>query len=169
MGQRQPWRTLQNDSEVQARYLNSVQHRQHSICHVPASLVARATVNTHLPCSARPCNCTASCPTFPQEARFDRHFVRDLQWSRHQLEELAERRFMAAQVRPVCCGDKLVVVWWCGGVCVWGGRGPLPGHTGQLVLADLHMAVGRVGRQAGKHAGSSYCSQALFPPQLSRI
>lgn len=34
----------------------------------------------------------------PQEARFDRHFVRDLQWSRHQLEELAERRFMAAQV-----------------------------------------------------------------------
>ena len=33
-----------------------------------------------------------------QEARFDRHFVRDLQWSRHQLEELAERRFMAAQM-----------------------------------------------------------------------
>ena len=33
----------------------------------------------------------------PQEARFDRHFVRDLTWSRHQLEELAERRFMAAQ------------------------------------------------------------------------
>ena len=27
-----------------------------------------------------------------QEARFDRHFVRDLTWSRHQLEELAERR-----------------------------------------------------------------------------
>lgn len=34
-----------------------------------------------------------------QEARFDRHFVRDLQWSRHQLEELAERRFMAAQMQ----------------------------------------------------------------------
>ncbi|PRW57534.1 hypothetical protein C2E21_3791 [Chlorella sorokiniana] len=33
-----------------------------------------------------------------KEARFDRHFVRDLQWSRHQLEELAERRFMAAQM-----------------------------------------------------------------------
>ena len=32
-----------------------------------------------------------------QEARFDRHFVRDLTWSRHQLEELAERRFVAAQ------------------------------------------------------------------------
>ena len=32
-----------------------------------------------------------------QEARFDRHFVRDLTWSRHQLEELAERRFIAAQ------------------------------------------------------------------------
>lgn len=32
-----------------------------------------------------------------KEARFDRHFVRDLQWSRHQLEELAERRFRAAQ------------------------------------------------------------------------
>lgn len=32
-----------------------------------------------------------------KEARFDRHFVRDLTWSRHQLEELAERRFMAAQ------------------------------------------------------------------------
>ena len=30
-------------------------------------------------------------------ARFDRHFVRDLTWSRHQLEELANRRFMAAQ------------------------------------------------------------------------
>ncbi len=34
--------------------------------------------------------------TTPQ-ARFDRHFVRDLVWSRHQLEELAERRFRAAQ------------------------------------------------------------------------
>lgn len=33
-----------------------------------------------------------------KEARFDRHFVRDLVWSRHQLEELAERRFRAAQV-----------------------------------------------------------------------
>ncbi|GLC35414.1 hypothetical protein PLESTB_000567000 [Pleodorina starrii] len=32
-----------------------------------------------------------------KEARFDRHFVRDLVWSRHQLEELAERRFRAAQ------------------------------------------------------------------------
>lgn len=31
------------------------------------------------------------------QARFDRHFVRDLTWSRHQLEELAERRFRAAQ------------------------------------------------------------------------
>jgi hypothetical protein len=29
-------------------------------------------------------------------ARFDRHFVRDLRWSRQQLEELAERRFLAA-------------------------------------------------------------------------
>ena len=38
-------------------------------------------------------------PPPPQEARFDRHFVRDLQWSRHQLEELAERRFMAAQMQ----------------------------------------------------------------------
>ncbi|KFM26540.1 hypothetical protein F751_2127 [Auxenochlorella protothecoides] len=33
-----------------------------------------------------------------KEARFDRHFVRDLTWSRHQLEELAERRFLAAQL-----------------------------------------------------------------------
>jgi hypothetical protein len=32
-----------------------------------------------------------------KEARFDRHFVRDLTWSRHQLEELAKRRFIAAQ------------------------------------------------------------------------
>jgi len=32
-----------------------------------------------------------------REARFDRHFVRDLTWSRFQLEELAERRFLAAQ------------------------------------------------------------------------
>jgi hypothetical protein len=32
-----------------------------------------------------------------REARFDRHFVRDLNWSRFQLENLAERRFMAAQ------------------------------------------------------------------------
>lgn len=32
-----------------------------------------------------------------REARFDRHFVRDMMWSRHQLEELAERRFAAAQ------------------------------------------------------------------------
>lgn len=37
-------------------------------------------------------------PNPPQEARFDRHFVRDLTWSRHQLEELAERRFLAAQL-----------------------------------------------------------------------
>lgn len=29
----------------------------------------------------------------PFQARFDRHFVRDLTWSRHQLEELAERRW----------------------------------------------------------------------------
>lgn len=34
-----------------------------------------------------------------REARFDRHFVRDLTWSRFQLEELAERRFLAAQRR----------------------------------------------------------------------
>ncbi|GMH35468.1 hypothetical protein BSKO_03336 [Bryopsis sp. KO-2023] len=33
-----------------------------------------------------------------KEARFDRHFVRDLTWSRHQLEELAERRYRAAQL-----------------------------------------------------------------------
>lgn len=32
------------------------------------------------------------------QARFDRHHVRDLTWSRHQLEELAERRFVAAQL-----------------------------------------------------------------------
>jgi energy-coupling factor transporter ATP-binding protein EcfA2 len=32
-----------------------------------------------------------------KEARFDRHFVRDLVWSRFQLEELAKRRFLAAQ------------------------------------------------------------------------
>jgi hypothetical protein len=38
-----------------------------------------------------------------KEARFDRHFVRDLVWSRHQLEELAERRFRAAQVCYMCC------------------------------------------------------------------
>ena len=37
------------------------------------------------------------CILLLQEARFDRHFVRDLTWSRHQLEELAERRFVAAQ------------------------------------------------------------------------
>ena len=37
-------------------------------------------------------------PKLPLQARFDRHFVRDLTWSRHQLEELAERRFRAAQV-----------------------------------------------------------------------
>lgn len=40
-------------------------------------------------------------PFVPQEARFDRHHVRDLQWSRHQLEELAERRFMAAQMEQL--------------------------------------------------------------------
>ena len=33
-----------------------------------------------------------------REARFDRHFVRDLTWSRFQLEDLAERRFTAAQL-----------------------------------------------------------------------
>ncbi|KAA8491917.1 hypothetical protein FVE85_8399 [Porphyridium purpureum] len=33
-----------------------------------------------------------------KEARFDRHFVRDLTWSRHQLADLAERRFRAAQL-----------------------------------------------------------------------
>ena len=39
----------------------------------------------------------AAAPGGVQEARFDRHFVRDLTWSRHQLEQLAERRFIAAQ------------------------------------------------------------------------
>lgn len=34
-----------------------------------------------------------------KDARFDRHFVREMVWSRHQLEELAERRFQAAQDR----------------------------------------------------------------------
>lgn len=41
-----------------------------------------------------------------KEARFDRHFVRDLTWSRHQLEQLAQRRFEAArmqsQVTAIC-------------------------------------------------------------------
>jgi len=32
-----------------------------------------------------------------REARFDRHFVRDLTWSRFQLQDLAERRFLSAQ------------------------------------------------------------------------
>jgi len=32
-----------------------------------------------------------------KEARFDRHFVRDLSWSRFQLQDLAERRFLSAQ------------------------------------------------------------------------
>eukprot|EP01025_Chloroclados_australasicus_P059912 TRINITY_DN7613_c0_g1_i2.p4 TRINITY_DN7613_c0_g1~~TRINITY_DN7613_c0_g1_i2.p4 ORF type:complete len:154 (-),score=14.71 TRINITY_DN7613_c0_g1_i2:26-487(-) len=36
-----------------------------------------------------------------KEARFDRHFVRDLEWSRHQLEQLAERRFQAAQTYSI--------------------------------------------------------------------
>jgi energy-coupling factor transporter ATP-binding protein EcfA2 len=35
--------------------------------------------------------------TVVKEARFDRHFVRDMAWSRHQLTQLAERRFHAAQ------------------------------------------------------------------------
>ena len=35
--------------------------------------------------------------TVVKEARFDRHFVRDMTWSRHQLTQLAERRFCAAQ------------------------------------------------------------------------
>jgi hypothetical protein len=43
-----------------------------------------------------------------KEARFDRHFVRDLTWSRHQLEELAERRWArwllaAGRWQNVCC------------------------------------------------------------------
>ena len=44
-----------------------------------------------------------------QEARFDRHFVRDLVWSRHQLEELAKRRFIAAQraARGTAAGEAL--------------------------------------------------------------
>lgn len=32
-----------------------------------------------------------------REARFDRHFVRDLTWSRFQLQDLAERRFLAGK------------------------------------------------------------------------
>lgn len=43
-----------------------------------------------------------------KEARFDRHFVRDLVWSRHQLEELAERRFRAAQVKSQLDGLSFV-------------------------------------------------------------
>jgi len=40
-----------------------------------------------------------------REARFDRHFVRDVNWSRFQLEDLAERRFIAAQ-HPSSDGPK---------------------------------------------------------------
>eukprot|EP00892_Ulva_mutabilis_P002607 jgi/Ulvmu1/12347/UM089_0031.1 len=40
-----------------------------------------------------------------REARFDRHFVRDMVWSRHQLEELAERRFAAAQDKSAATGN----------------------------------------------------------------
>ena len=37
------------------------------------------------------CNLTR-CNALVQTARFDRHLVRDLTWSRHQLEDLARRR-----------------------------------------------------------------------------
>mmetsp|Transcript_36376 Transcript_36376/g.65081 ORF Transcript_36376/g.65081 Transcript_36376/m.65081 type:complete len:512 (-) Transcript_36376:403-1938(-) len=40
-----------------------------------------------------------------KEARFDRHFVRDLTWSRHQLEGLAERRFRSAQHAKLANGE----------------------------------------------------------------
>lgn len=43
-----------------------------------------------------------------KEARFDRHFVRDLIWSRHQLEELAERRFRAAQASQPISSSSLL-------------------------------------------------------------
>jgi hypothetical protein len=39
-----------------------------------------------------------------REARFDRHFVRDLTWSRFQLEDLAQRRFAAAQAESRLTG-----------------------------------------------------------------
>jgi energy-coupling factor transporter ATP-binding protein EcfA2 len=43
--------------------------------------------------------------TVVKEARFDRHFVRDMAWSRHQLTQLAERRFHAAQQRVSADGS----------------------------------------------------------------
>ena len=62
--------------------------------------------------------------TVVKEARFDRHFVRDMTWSRHQLAELAERRFEAASVRrlrtPLCMAYRSIVVLCCvlvAGVC----------------------------------------------------
>ncbi|KAJ9517043.1 hypothetical protein QJQ45_002560 [Haematococcus lacustris] len=49
-------------------------------------------LNTDRTLKEAACSCVV-----PPRPRFDRHFVRDLGWSRHQLEELAERRFKAAQ------------------------------------------------------------------------
>ncbi len=96
----------------------------------------------NLPLPLPPCSC-------PQEARFDRHFVRDLTWSRHQLEELAERRFLAAQQqRQQQLGG--------GGENGSGRRKP------EYTFADLFKAVRGVCGMAGcfKWGGCGVCGMA---------
>mmetsp|Transcript_21920 Transcript_21920/g.37806 ORF Transcript_21920/g.37806 Transcript_21920/m.37806 type:complete len:580 (-) Transcript_21920:237-1976(-) len=43
-----------------------------------------------------------------KEARFDRHFVRDVVWTRHMLADLAEKRFKAAQMMAARGNDRYV-------------------------------------------------------------
>ncbi|GAB4824161.1 hypothetical protein N2152v2_011207 [Parachlorella kessleri] len=87
-----------------------------------------------------------------KEARFDRHFVRDLTWSRHQLEELAERRFLAAQQQRQAQQQLYASP---GG----GGGGENGGTRSAYTFADLFKAV-------KVEDFSSYLSKLSTPREL---
>ena len=70
-----------------------------------------------------------------KEARFDRHHVRDLAWSRHQLEELAERRFLAAQLAAQRAAAAAL-----GETSTGGGGGPAIPHHHHQLLHQHHVA-----------------------------
>lgn len=105
------------------------------------------------------------------------HFVRDLTWSRHQLEELAERRFRAAQDalraeaaaagRPYGDDDDDGVGGGGGGGNLGGAAG---GDGGSTSFADLFKKVrflcvegARFVCRAGRGASVCFVCAALRP------
>ena len=97
-----------------------------------------------------------------QEARFDRHFVRDLTWSRFQLEELAERRHA---LRLHCGGwrqNPRAELWHRARVhCVWA-------KCTAATPADSHCSISLPAGMAGTYQAASAAVCALSAGPCSR-